>query len=132
MTYLDKNWQRHTIYREVQRVTPRDLVQARQNVEATYIIRLFAEFEGVLKDHLAVNHPRISTPARPRVDWLISRVIQVESLAIDPLLRWNMDAVRDYRNSIAHRKRIAAPAVTLVAALSTLNTFVARLPDPLT
>ena len=132
MTYLDRNWQRHAIYREIEGVTPRDLAQAGQNVEATYIIRLFAEFEGVLKDHLATNHPHVSVPTRPRVDWLINRAVQVESLAIDPLLRRNMDAVRDYRNSIAHRKRTPAPAIPLVAVLSTLNTFVAKLPDPLT
>ena len=46
MTYVDRNWQTHAIYREVERVTPRDLAQGGRNVEATYIIRLFAEFEG--------------------------------------------------------------------------------------
>lgn len=128
---MGRNWQRHAIYQEVEQITPRDLVQAGQNLEVTYLIRLFAEFEGILKDHLATNHRRITVPARLTVNWLINRVVQVESLTIDPALRRKMDAVRDYRNSIAHRKRSPSPAVTLVVALSILNTFVAKLPGPL-
>ncbi len=62
---------------------PKDFVLANQNLEATYFIRLYAEFEGILKDHLATNHSRIKVPEKPRVDWLISRVIQAESISLE-------------------------------------------------
>lgn len=101
-------------------------------MEATYFIRLYAEFEGILKDHLATNHPAVRVPDKPKVDWLINRVIRAESIAIEPPLRAKMNAVRDYRNALAHRKQKIVPGiVTFTDALSRLNTFLARLPEPL-
>ncbi len=127
--YVERHWQGQAIYREVGCTTPRDLAAASRHVEATYIIRLFAEFEGVLQGHLTINHPEVVVPIRPKVDWLIKRLISVERLDVSPQLRRKLDAVRDYRNSIAHRQR-QGEAVALTAALSVLNTFAARLPDP--
>jgi len=76
LTYVERNWQRQDIYLDVAVLTPADFVQAVRRTEATYFIRLYAEFEGVLKDHLATNHPQVPLPDKPKVDWLISRVIQ--------------------------------------------------------
>ncbi len=47
-------------------------------------------------------------------------------------LRSKLLAVRDYRNSIAHRSRRVVLPVSFGDAISTLNTFLARFPDPLT
>jgi len=130
LAYVERHWQRDAIYREVERTTPRDLAVASRQVEATYLIRLFAEFEGLLKDHLATNHPAVAVPARPKVDWLIKRVVSMERVELNPQFRRKWDAVRDYRNSIAHRSGRNAAPMTLTAALSLLNTLAAKLPDP--
>lgn len=47
LAYAQRNWQSHTLEREFGKTTPRDLTQAMRHIEATYIIRLFAEFEGI-------------------------------------------------------------------------------------
>ena len=130
--YVNRHWQTQNIHQEVGDLKPKDFSGARQNLEATYFIRLYAEFEGLLKDHLATNHPRIITPDRPKVDWLISRIIQVEGISVERPLRLRLDAVRDYRNSIAHRSRRIVLPVSFGDAISALNSFVAKLPDPLT
>ena len=132
LAYVERHWQQQTIYQEVPRLGPRDFAEASRNIERTYFIRLFAEFEGVLKDHLATNHPSVRISDKPVIDWLIRRTVQSEALTVHPALRAKLDAVRNYRNSIAHHGRSFTPAITLVAALSTLNTFLARLPEPLT
>ena len=93
---------------------------------------MYAEFEGTLEDHLATNHPAVAVPDKPKVDKLISLVARAEGFILDSALRHKMDAVRDYRNSVAHRVRAAAPSVTLVDALSSFNRFFAKLPEPLT
>lgn len=130
LAYLERHWQRDAIYREVERTTSRDLAAASRHVEATYFIRLFAEFEGLLKDQLATNHPSVAVPARPKVDWLVKRIMSVERVETDPQFRRRLEAVRDYRNSIAHRSGRAAVPITLTAALSLLNTLAAKLSDP--
>jgi len=132
ISYVRRNWHKQDIYAEIPRLKPSHFDAAGGNVEATYFIRLYAEFEGILKDHLATNHLSLAVPDKPKVDWLISRVTRAEAITIDPKLRRKMGDARDYRNSIAHRTRAAVPAVTLVDALSTLNRFLARLPEPQT
>ena len=72
LAYVERNWQKQDIYLEVTVLTPADFVQAARRAEAAYFIRLYAEFEGILKDHLATNHPQVPVPDKPKVDWLIS------------------------------------------------------------
>lgn len=107
------------------------MTEASRNAEQTYFIRLYAEFEGILKDHLATNHSHVRVPDKPKVDWLISRVLQLEGISLEQPLRLRLDLVRDYRNSIAHRTRRVIRIVSMNDALSVLNTFLARLPEPL-
>ena len=111
VTYVEQHWQRQAIYLEVPLLSPRGFAQTSRRLEQTYFIRLFAEFEGILKDHLASNHPSAVVSSKSTVDWLIRHTI---------------------RNTVAHSGRNPAPAITLAAALSTLDTFLARLPEPLT
>jgi hypothetical protein len=132
LLYVNRNWQRNNIFQEMPGQSAQQFIQTEQNVEVTYFVRLYAEFEGILKDHLATNHPQIRVLNKPKVDWLIGRIVQLENIPIEQPLRLKMDDVRDYRNSIAHRSRRAASLMTFGNALSALNTFLARLPDPLT
>ncbi len=132
ISYVQRNWQRHDIYADLARLRPAHFDEAGRHVEMTYFVRLYAEFEGILKDHLAINHPTVMIADKSKVDKLISLVMRAEGFTLDPILRRKMDNVRDYRNSIAHRAHASAPSVTLVDALSSLNKFLARLPDPFT
>jgi len=132
INYVRRNWQKHDLHAEFIRLKPAHFEEAGRNVEVTYFVRLYAEFEGILKDHLATNHPSVVVPDKPKVDKLISLVTKAEGFTVDPALRGKMDAARDYRNSIAHRVRASAPSVTFVDALSSLNKFLAKLPEPLT
>ncbi len=131
LAYVGRNWHTHSIYQEAELLTPGNFALAARHAESTYYIRLYAEFEGILKDHLKTNFSHVSVPDKPKVDWLISRVLQTEEMTIEPPLRLKMDAVRNYRNLIAHRHARPVLFVTFDDALSILNTFLARLPDPL-
>jgi hypothetical protein len=112
--------------------TPKQVQNVADSLEVTYFVRLTAEFEGVLKDHLRSNHPAIAIPVRRSdwtVDWFISRLVQREKLQITAELRHKLNEIRDYRNSIAHGN--PGPAViAFTDALARYNTFLAKLPDP--
>ena len=131
LAYVGRNWHTHSIYQEAETLTPGSFALAARHAESAYYIRLYAEFEGILKDHLKTNFSHISVPDKPKVDWLISRVLQTEEMTIGPPLRLKMDAVRNYRNLIAHRHARPLLFVAFDDALSILNTFLAKLPDPL-
>lgn len=105
-------------------------MQAGLRIEATYFIRLYAEFEGILNDHLVTNHSGIRVPDKPKVDQLISLITKTESLTINPRLRTKLDAARDYRNSLADSRRKAVPIVTFADALACLGKFLDMLPEP--
>ncbi len=74
MAYVNKKWDQHGIARDIRGVTPKDFRRVNEYLFATYLIRLSAEFEGILKYHLTSNHPGISIPKDAKVDWLISKV----------------------------------------------------------
>ena len=80
---------------------PRTLGQVQktlQNLETTYFIRLTAEFEGILKDHLRTNHPDVAFPSRQaewKLDWFLSRVLQRELIRLDVALRQKLDQVAE-------------------------------------
>lgn len=131
ISYFNWHWQKQDVPQRIKEPKPKDLMRADQNLELTYFIRLHAEFEGILKDHLATNHPRVRVPEKPKVDWLTSRVLQSEGVSLEQPLRLKLTSVRDYRNSIAHRTRRGALFISFGDALSVLNTFLARLPEPL-
>ena len=87
IAYVQRNWQKYNIFAELSRLNPADFAEAGSHVERTYFIRLYAEFEGILRDHLATNHPSMTVPDKPKVDWLVTRVAKAEGFKIDPNLR---------------------------------------------
>ena len=60
LAYVERNWQKHGIYHEAEMLTPGNFALVARNTEATYYIRLYAEFEGILKDHLTTNFSQYS------------------------------------------------------------------------
>ena len=99
-------------------------------MEKTYFIRLFAEWEGILKTHLATNHPTVSVPDKPKVDGLISAILKAEGISIDPNLRIKLILARDYRNYLVHTSTKTVNDVAFSDARSWFNLFVAKLPAP--
>jgi|SRR5579872_2949905 len=107
------------------------LYEIARNLEITYFVRLTAEFEGILKDHLRSNHPqhRCAAGGIWKIDEFLSAVWRAEGLRRNAALRAKLGEVRDYRNSIAHRSPPVVH-VTFREALKRYNTFLAQLPDP--
>lgn len=130
--YVTTNWHRQEVADDFRLRTLRRVQAVEANLETTYFVRLTAEFEGILKDHLQTNHPAVPFPAVRRnwtLDWFLSRVIQRERLTVSVDLRQRLDEVRDYRNALAHGNA-AALVITFTQALARYNTFLAVLPDP--
>ncbi len=137
--YVINHWQSLNIYNEIQGVTLRDFRNANTLLERTYLIRLFAEFEGILKDHLDTNHPlarwhgRLRAELRDKleVDENISLIVREDNLRPAAGERQRLLDIRQYRNSIAHLNSTVPPVITFGDTLSCLNTFLKKLPEPL-
>lgn len=137
--YIINHWNAQDIYNELPGLPLPNFKKTNEKLEGTYFIRLFAEFEGILKDHLDTNHPtarwsgklRAEVRDKLEVNENITLVVREDTLGLAPGERQRLLDIRDYRNSIAHLNRTAPPIITFGDALSRLNTFVARLPAPL-
>ena len=124
------NWDKYDIYKKVESVTPANFRQAEQYLSSTYLIRLSAEFEGILKHHLELNHPSTNIPENPKIDWLISAASKSENFKADEKLLKDMAKVRDYRNNFVHSGQLPSAIFDFSSALSWFTTFLARLPEP--
>jgi hypothetical protein len=132
IAYINRNWQKYDIYGEItEGLTPQHFKNAAQNLEAIFIIRLFATFEGILKEHLAKSHPHISVPEDVRAVWLIDRSANLQNPHIVTPLRNRVHDVRRYRNFLVHPGGVIANRIFFQDALASLAKFSDRLPDPL-
>ena len=103
---------------------PVSLLMADRNLEGTYTIRLFSEFEGILRDYLATNRPGRPVPRTAQV--LIDRCAAHASVPNDRRLAAH--DVRNHRNSLVHAGGLTAPVLTFRQSFSALNRFLASLP----
>ncbi len=104
-------------------VNVRDVTSASVLLEATYLVRLFAEFEAALRSfwHVSRGNP---PPSRTRdlVESIgVRRRIPVDYLA-------NAHSVREYRNSLVHEGESDASKIALPKARSYLCHFLSFLP----
>jgi hypothetical protein len=111
------------------KTSPRNLVAAADEVESTYLIRMWAEFETALRSyrrHLTGEpDDRISTIS------LIDRTSGVKKgRAISSDVREDAHEVREYRNFLVHERDDPTPpaAVAIEAARKRLNTLLHCLP----
>jgi hypothetical protein len=99
------------------------LVRAVSNLEKTYLIYLFSEFEGILRDYLTDIRPRRRIP---RVAELL--MDRVAGLAhIPDGVRHAAHAVRNYRNALVHRGVLIVPVISFREAFSVLSRFLSIL-----
>lgn len=93
------------------------------NLQATYVMRLYAEFEAGLREVWASACKKKSTPgAEVLMNSLAGR------FSISDEHRDNAHVVRKYRNAIVHEGTEAADSVTLELARKHLCTFFSWLP----
>jgi hypothetical protein len=108
--------------------TPRDLVAADENLETTYLVRLWAEFETALLSYY--RHLRGDPDARIRATDLVNTVAGLRrGRAIAKGVLEGAHEVREYRNSLVHERIDLAQPVALAEARSRLNTFLGKLPE---
>lgn len=102
---------------------PRDAIEFAENLEPTYLVRLFAEFESALRDVWAKGYRRKSEPAvRTLIDSVATRC------DVSPTNLEVVHRIREFRNSIVHEGISGSLFVEFSEAKSALGKFLARLP----
>jgi hypothetical protein len=100
---------------------PQDLVEASGRLEATYVIRLFAEFETGLRLYWATVRDT-EPPTQHLLDGIAARCnIQPDRLD-------GAHAVREYRNSLVHERDEEILPISIAEARGHLCRFFAFLP----
>jgi hypothetical protein len=101
---------------------PRDFLACREHLEATYVIRLFAEFEAGLRQVWRVLVRQTSPPAQILLDSVAARFfIPATWLA-------HAHRVRPYRNNLVHEGDEEIEKISLADARSQLCRYMSRLP----
>jgi hypothetical protein len=100
----------------------RDAQAMSENLEGTYLLRLFAAFESGLRSYWA----SIRT-TKPPVRDLVDSIAADRDVPDD--LRDEVHEVREYRNNLVHESSEDVDPVSLAEARRRLCTFFARLPD---
>ena len=111
------------VEREFQGLRHRQLQGALEALEPTFIIRLFAEFEGCLHKYL---YSVGKLPKYPTASSLIDQT--TSKLHIDSGIQRKVHSVRRYRNKLAHIEAEEAEPVMIADVRSNLNIFLNRLP----
>lgn len=104
----------------------RDIQTARTGLERTYQTRLFSEFEQILKQYLQARGETIPGNA----EQLINKVAARKRANIPNDVRDLVHRLRNYRNEFVHAGTHNILPVSFGEALSALNRFVSKLPDP--
>lgn len=100
-----------------------DFQELRANLQSTYLIRLFAEFEATLREAWRRAYRRASTPPMEQLmEAIAARCVMQQDW------RDQAHAVREYRNSLVHEEAAAVAAIALPEARKRLSRFVSRLP----
>ncbi len=93
-------------------------------LEATYLIRLFAEFENGLR---AIWEDYYRRPSQPGAEQLVDAVPTRAGVPEEFTL--SVHGTREYRNSLVHDRGDPPPAVRLPDARHALCAFLSRLPE---
>lgn len=107
--------------------TPANLSVAGRNLEGTYLVRLFAEFESALRsyDRARHNDPTLKTDASILIDTIGGRRGQ----GISANVRLGAHAVRRVRNHWAHERDATSERMPIAEARARLQQFLSWLPE---
>src|SRR5665213_1875770 len=104
LTYLLQNINDASTSAEFRNLNRQKLESTRDNLEDIFFVRLFAEFEGILKDHLRSSpNPVKFDDNNVKVNWLLAKALPKKTININSKLRHKYESARDYRNRIAHK-----------------------------
>lgn len=93
------------------------------NIELTYLVRIFAEFEAALRDVWRLHFKR---PSAPPVSALIDSIGAKCGVPDADILE--VHQVREYRNSVVHEGVVSSFKLSLGESRNRLCKFMARLP----
>jgi len=102
--------------------SPRDLRSADDNLEGTYLIRMFAEFETGVRSFWRTIRSRAGAPA----EILLDRVGVTCGIPADVI--HVAQRAREYRNKLVHDREVEVEVLTVSEARRCFATYVARLP----
>ena len=108
--------------------SPKDLIAAVDRLEATYLIRLWAEFETAVRSYYesSTNNPIATIRATDLINSVAGRR---KGRSIDRPISDPVHRVREYRNSLVHDRNDQPPPVDVTVARRHLNNFLGRLID---
>jgi len=106
---------------------PANLGVADRNLEGTYLVRLFAEFESALRSYDRARHkdPTLKTDASILIDTIGGRRGQ----GISASVRQGAHAVRRVRNRWAHERDATPELMSIAEARARLQVFLSWLPE---
>lgn len=100
----------------------RDVGNAFRNLEGTYLIRFFAEFETGLRLYWGTVRD-----SHPKMEDLVNGVASRRKISHD--LISSVHAIREYRNSLVHEREDKIAPVSISSARSTICDYLSRLPE---
>jgi hypothetical protein len=100
----------------------RDIVYAAENLEGTYFVRLFAEFETGVR-----NYWKTFRDTHPRMEDLVNSLASRHKIPFN--LTVSVHIVRNLRNSLVHEREDVTETVTIGEARKYLCKYLARLPS---
>jgi len=106
----------------------RDLDAAHRRLEATFLIRLWAEFETTVRSYYGWLRNDLDPRIRA-VDLINTVAASRRGRAVADSARVGVHEVREYRNTLVHDRDDQAPLVTLSDARRRLNHYLAKLPE---
>lgn len=130
LQYVQRQWQKQNLSATISNVTFADIERLRGAADEILFIRLFSQFEGILKENLSQHHSSLTLTEDIRAVDLINRAAQRQTPAVSALLREKVHEVRRYRNFLVHPGGITLPVVTFTVALARLSKFVDYFPEP--
>ena len=101
---------------------PRDLKSTGENLEGTYLIRMFAQFETAVRSFWRTIRPK----ARTQTEGLLDRVGDRRGIPFEVMR--DAQVVRAYRNKLVHERDKQSDPVTITEARGRLATYLAYLP----
>jgi hypothetical protein len=122
--YVIDNWSGLGVDAKASKIGLSKVQTANDELETTYLIRLFSEFESILRDYCS-SVLKITLRAQTSVMTIINRVSS--RLKIEPAIVFDVHNVREQRNRAVHRNGYGAIALAFADALAAMNKFLVRL-----
>jgi len=102
--------------------SPRDIRTCSQNLEITYLLRLFGAFEGILRDYWAAQRKKVTRVMAETLVACAGAKTGASQTTID-----EVQEVREQRNLIVHHDH-ALLSISIEECNSRLSTFVSYMP----